>query len=142
MLKLTVNDVSVFILHRDEFTKAEYTPKNVPSDYMKLDPYINDEQAQIWFKISDAFDPNGNWLKVAGHLKTGSIDYAVPQDWWNEQYKKLGKAPAAFWTYEKGGYAGEPLWWDTVVREARENVKKAFDEWLAPKLADKKEENA
>lgn len=70
--------------------------------------------------------PNTNWyydtpnayelLKAAGH-NGDVIDTAVPQSWWDAEYKRTGEAPRACWTYEKNKIFGEPLLWSEVFRE-------------------------
>ncbi len=42
-------------------------------------------------------------------------DWAVPQAWWEEQYRRTGKAPDAVWCYDGDAHIfGKPVFFDDL----------------------------
>lgn len=111
MITLVINDVTI-VLHNVERLKK------YDVNYYPINEYYG-WPVSSW-EVGDV-------LTIAGHgegWKTGRIDPAVPQGWYEHYKIKHGEYPNAMWTYEprEDGTPeifGRPLF-----------VKDVWDEWL------------
>ena len=58
------------------------------------------------------------------------IDFAVPQGWFDAVLLETGEAPEAFWTYERNGCMGEPLYKREILQKLHRRIYNAFLEQI------------
>lgn len=107
--------------------QAGQMPENETNYFWLLYPNLHwQSRYQQMFIQMPSFETNDSLLRAAGHDPV-KIDYAVPQPWFEEYKQKVGEYPKAYWTYEKDGAFGEPLFYSTIRSQVRANVKFALD---------------
>jgi|WetSurMetagenome_2_1015567.scaffolds.fasta_scaffold02632_12 hypothetical protein len=83
---------------------------------------------QHWYTYSRNWNGE-DWRRLAG-IET--IDFAVPQQWFDKHYAEIKKRGGAAWLYDNNRTFGEPIFFDQIERMAMVNLKK-----FAPKGAAK-----
>jgi hypothetical protein len=79
--------------------------------YVKVNPY--------WYTYTRTF--NGHeWSKIAGIT---TIDFAVPQAWFDKNIKEIRRRGGVAWWYDRERF-GEPLFFDDLRAMAMKNIKK------------------
>jgi hypothetical protein len=76
-----------------------------------------------FFKLSDGIDQIPAYYMSSSVKKTQiydiyltTYDLAVPQDWFDEYWRRWHRPPDAVWDYSDGSLFGKPVFWDDILR--------------------------
>ena len=59
-------------------------------------------------------------------LYLGAYDTAVPQQWFEKNLAEINERGGAVWSYPEKSIFGEPVFWDTVLRQFGNDVRQAI----------------